>query len=101
VTGACSAAYQVVNQWQGGFQANVTVTAGNSAINGWTVRWAFPGSQAITQLWSGTPSTSGQNITVRNASYNAAIPANATTTFGFTATGAGSPAPATPTCTSP
>src|SRR5689334_23616859 len=34
---SCSAAYAIVGQWQGGFQATVTVTAGGSAISSWTV----------------------------------------------------------------
>ena len=32
-----------VNQWAGGFTASVTVTAGKSDINGWTVTVALPG----------------------------------------------------------
>jgi len=97
--GACRAAYQTQNSWSGGFQGQVTVTAGNSPINGWTVRWSLSGGQAITQLWSGTLSTSGSAVTVANASYNGALAAGTSTTFGFLANGT----PSTPilTCTSP
>ncbi|MEU8278946.1 cellulose binding domain-containing protein [Microbispora bryophytorum] len=41
----------MVNSWPDGFQGEVTVRAGNAAISGWTVNWAWPGSQTITQLW--------------------------------------------------
>jgi Cellulose binding domain len=102
VSGACSATYQMVNQWQGGFQATVTVRAGNSAINGWTVGWAFPNGQTITQIWGGTATSSGANVTVRNAAYNGSVPANGTTTFGFVGASTGTNgAPTSLTCTSP
>lgn len=35
-SGACSATYLAVGQWNGGFQAEVRVTAGSAAIRGWT-----------------------------------------------------------------
>jgi len=102
VGGSCSATYRVVNQWNTGFQGEVTVKAGTAAINGWTVRWTFANGQTITQLWSGALTTSGSTNTVQNLSYNGALAANATTTFGFNAnwngTTNGIP---TPTCTSP
>jgi alpha/beta superfamily hydrolase len=98
-TGACTAAYRTVNSWPGGYQGEVTVTSGSSPINGWTVRWTMAGGQSISQLWSGTLTTSGSAVTVRNAAWNGSLAANASTTFGFTGTGA----PATPSllCTSP
>ncbi|WP_433200816.1 glycoside hydrolase family 6 protein [Dactylosporangium sp. CS-047395] len=92
-SGGCSAAYQTTSSWQGGFQGNVTVTAGSSAISTWTVTWTFSGGQSITQLWNGTLTTSGGNVTVRNAPYNGALGAGASTQFGFTANGSA----ATPT----
>lgn len=97
--GACSATMRVVNSWSGGFQGEVTVRAGNSPINGWTVSWTWPGSQTITQLWGGVRSGSGPNVTVRNESWNGSLAANASTTFGFIGTGS-SAAPEV-TCTSP
>jgi cellulase/cellobiase CelA1 len=102
VSGSCSATYRVVNQWNTGFQGEVTVKAGTAAINGWTVRWTFANGQTITQLWSGALTTSGAANTVTNLSYNGALAANATTAFGFNANwnGATNAIP-TLTCTSP
>lgn len=78
----------------------MTVTAGASAIRGWTVSWTFPNGQTITQLWSGTYAQNGPNVTVSNASYNGALAAGASTTFGFLATVNGANnAPANITCT--
>jgi hypothetical protein len=98
-TWACHATYQTQNSWPGGFQGLVTVTAGSSAINGWAVKWSLSSGQAITQLWSGTLSTSGSAVTVTNASYNGALAAGTSTTFGFLASG--TPSTPTLTCTSP
>jgi cellulase/cellobiase CelA1 len=92
----------VVNQWAGGFQGEVTVTAGAARVNGWTVRWTFPGGQAVTQLWNGTYTASGASVTVRNLSYNGTLGAGTSTTFGFLGTGsAGNAIPAAITCTTP
>jgi hypothetical protein len=98
-TGACTANYRTVNSWSGGYQGEVTVKAGNSAVNGWTVRWTLSSGQSISQLWNGTLSGNSSAVTVSNTSYNASIPASGTTTFGFLGNGA----PSTPslTCTSP
>ncbi|MDH2430757.1 cellulose binding domain-containing protein [Sphaerisporangium sp. TRM90804] len=97
--GGCSAVMTTVNSWPGGFGASVTVRAAGSAVNGWTVRWTWPGGQTISSLWNGEPSVSGSSVTVRNASYNGSIAAGGSTTFGFNGNGTA----ATPalTCTSP
>jgi mannan endo-1,4-beta-mannosidase len=59
---------------------------GTSAINGWTLRWAFPDSQRITNLWGGTATQSGSEVSVAAASYTATVPAAGSVTLGFTAT---------------
>jgi len=97
--GACSATYTPVNSWPGGYQAGITVTAGSSAINGWTLKWTLASGQTITQLWNGALTTSGSSVTVKNLSYNGSIPAGGNTTLGYTANG--SPSTPTITCTSP
>ncbi len=96
----CTAAYTVTNSWPGGFQGSVTVTNdGTGPTTGWTVQWTLPSGQGISQLWNGTLTVSGSTVTVRNVSYNGALAAGASTTFGFTGTGPATPVPI-PTCTS-
>ncbi|MFI7035035.1 cellulose binding domain-containing protein, partial [Microbispora rosea] len=95
-SGGCTATIQTVNSWTGGFQSNVTVRAGSSAISGWTVTWSWPGSQSISQLWGGLQSGSGSSVSVRNESWNGSLGASASTTFGFVANGTA--ATPTPTC---
>lgn len=102
--GACSAAFRVVGTpWSNGFQGEVTVQAGSSAISSWTVRWTNPAGQAVTQLWSGNHTASGSNSTVTNAPWNGALGANASTVFGFLASRSGATAPSVSnlTCSSP
>ncbi|WP_449288881.1 family 43 glycosylhydrolase [Micromonospora zhanjiangensis] len=97
--GACSASYRTTSSWSGGFQGEVTVTAGSAAINGWTVRWTLGSGQSISQSWNATVTSSGSTVTARNVSYNGSLPAAGSATFGFLANGS----PSTPalTCTSP
>jgi hypothetical protein len=97
-SGACTAAYSVVNSWSGGFQGQVTVTAGSSGLSGWKAGWTFPGSQQISQMWNASYTQSGASVTVTNMSYNGTLAAGASTTFGFLATGSNA-APGGLTCT--
>ncbi|MEN3362194.1 MAG: hypothetical protein V7637_6176 [Mycobacteriales bacterium] len=96
---ACSAAYSIVNQWPGGFQGSVRVTAGGSAISSWTVAWTFGNGQAITSFWGATVAPAGSAVTARNLSYNGAVAAGGNVEFGFLANWTGTNGAPTPTCT--
>ena len=92
-TGGCTAAYQVVSRWPGGFQVTVTVADnGSAALNGWAVHLTLPAGQTITQVWNGVTTGTSGAVTIANASYNGTVPAHGSTTFGFTGTGDGAPA---------
>jgi hypothetical protein len=99
-TSGCVATYRVIGQWPGGFQAEVRVqNAGGTPFRAWTVTWTFANGQRVTQLWNGSWSQSGATVTVRNLTWNGAIPPGGSQTFGFLGSYSGSnPAP-TPTCT--
>ena len=98
----CTATARVVSSWNPGFQDDVTVrNNGTSPLNGWTVRMTFANGQTVTQVWSGTATTSGNVVTVKNVDYNRTIPGGGTTTFGFLGTWSGTNALPTLTCTSP
>ncbi|ROO61620.1 cellulose binding domain-containing protein [Micromonospora sp. Llam0] len=84
--GGCTAVYQVVGSWQGGFQGEVRVTnTGSAGITGWTVTWTFPDGQRITQLWGGQHTQTGDDVTARNVSWNGDLGPGASTTLGFLA----------------
>jgi arabinoxylan arabinofuranohydrolase len=91
----CRATFRVTNTWSGGFQAEVTVTAGSSALTGWRVSWMPASGQSVSQVWNGTLTTSGTTATVANASYNGNLAANTSTTFGLLANGGASTPAAT------
>jgi uncharacterized protein len=84
--GRATAVYSVTNSWSGGFQAQVTVTAGAAPVAGWKVTWTFPNGQTVSQVWNGTYTQSGASVTVVNAAYNGALAAGASTSFGFIGT---------------
>ncbi|MCP3768366.1 cellulase family glycosylhydrolase [Streptomyces sp. MAR25Y5] len=85
--GSCAVAYRVTNQWPGGFQGEVVIrNTGGTGIHGWTLDWAFPGAQRITNMWGGTPVQTGPEVSVASAPYTASIPAAGSVTLGFTAT---------------
>jgi lysophospholipase L1-like esterase len=81
-SGSCTATYAIVGQWQGGFQAEVTVRA-TTAISSWTVTMRYANGQQINQGWSASYSQSGTVLTARPAGWNASLPAAGSTTFGF------------------
>ncbi|MFY1615659.1 cellulose binding domain-containing protein [Micromonospora sp. WMMD736] len=96
-TGACTATYAVQDQWNGGFVANVTVTAGGAAVSGWRVTLNLPSGATITSLWNGVATGSSGTVTVANQSYNGRLNAGQSTSFGFQGTGNGGGA--TASCT--
>jgi endo-1,4-beta-xylanase len=79
----CQVAYSVSSQWPGGFGANITITNLGAPISGWSLAWSFGAGQTITQLWNGSYTQSGGDVTVTNASYNGSIPTGGNVTLGF------------------
>jgi len=97
--GSCRVVYSASN-WGGanGFTASVTITnTGSSAVNGWTLRFAFTAGQRVTDGWSASwsqPSGSA-NVSATNLSWNAVIAPGASVGIGFNGSHTGSnPAPA-------
>lgn len=88
VPGACSAVIRVAGDWYTGWQGNVTVTAGAGAVDGWTVRWTWPGGQTIGSAWNAAWSQSGSTVTAADVGWNGRVEANQSReVFGFTASG--------------
>ena len=83
--GDCEASYQVVGEWNDGFQAEVTVTAGSN-LTGWTVAWSFTGGEGVSHAWNASVSSSGSNITATNVAHNGTLSSGQSTTFGFVGT---------------
>ena len=83
---SCQVLYTPDN-WQGGFTANIQINnTGTSTINGWTLKFTFPGDEKITNTWNGVESQSGEAVTITNESYNNTISAGGNVTLGFQGT---------------
>ncbi|MBG6103548.1 endoglucanase [Micromonospora vinacea] len=94
----CTARYSNYGTWQGGtgFTGQLTIqNTGATAVNGWSVRFAFTGDQRVREAWLAKVTQSGATVTARNESYNAKIAPGGTVTFGFNATtgGGANPSP--------
>lgn len=79
----CSAQYRIVQQWPGGFKAEVTVSSAGRSLHGWRVSWAFGPGQALTQWWNTGVTSDGGNVVAQNTSYNGTVAPGGSTTFGF------------------
>jgi hypothetical protein len=79
----CKVDYSITSQWSGGFGASVSVTNLGDPVTSWQVGWTFPSGQTVTQLWNGTYTQSGSQVTVTNASYNGSLATGTSTSFGF------------------
>ncbi|HVQ95300.1 MAG TPA: cellulose binding domain-containing protein, partial [Mycobacteriales bacterium] len=62
---------------------------GTTAINGWVLRFSFPGNQAVSNAWNSTPSQAGTAVSLTNVSYNGTIAPGGSTNMGFQATYSG------------
>ncbi|GAB2974825.1 cellulase family glycosylhydrolase [Saccharothrix stipae] len=86
----CRVDYAVQAQWTGGFTATVRVTNLGDPVNGWSLGWAFPSGQRVTQAWNATVTSSADQVTAKNESYNATIATDASVSFGFNGSWTGS-----------
>ena len=62
--------------------------SGTAPTTGWTVSYSWPGTQTISQIWSASETQAGAAVTIGNLSYDGAIAAGGSTTFGLLGTGA-------------
>jgi Glycosyl hydrolase family 62/Cellulose binding domain len=86
----CAVNYAVSSQWQGGFNADVSITNLGDPLSGWALTWSYGAGQTVSQAWNSTVRQSGSAVTATNAGYNGAVATNGTVTFGFTGSWTGS-----------
>jgi len=86
--GACGVGY-TLNQWTGGFTAQVHLTNNGAAVSSWTLSWSFGGDQKVTSAWNATVVQSGAVVTATGESYNGALASGGSTDFGFQGTNSG------------
>lgn len=85
-TPTSDATLSVTNDWGSGFNADVTVrNRGSAATTSWLLEFDFAGT--ITSIWNASiVSKTGNHFVVKNESWNGALVAGGSATFGFTAT---------------
>jgi cellulose 1,4-beta-cellobiosidase len=82
-----------VSDWGGGFTAKVKINNLGDPINGWTLRFTFPGNQRVTLPgWSANWSQASGSaaVTATNLSWNGTLGTGASTEIGFNGTYSGS-----------
>ncbi len=89
LSAAIGGSVTVTSDWTGGYCADVTVTnTSSSAITGWTAVVQLNQS-TMSSIWSATGTQSGTLLTAVAASFNGALGAGASATFGFCANATG------------
>ncbi|RAO32255.1 Chitinase [Micromonospora saelicesensis] len=89
---AATAAFARTSSWSSGYEAKFTVTNNTStAITSWDVQFDLPAGSTVGSAWDALVSSSGQHVTARNQSWNGALGAGASTSFGFIVAGTGDP----------
>ncbi|WP_309398679.1 glycoside hydrolase family 9 protein [Cerasicoccus maritimus] len=86
VTSDAGFVVNVSDDWGSGFTASATLTNTTGAdLSGWTL--TFDWAHAPSNIWDAElVSVDGTTITVKNATWNASLPAGSSVTFGFNGT---------------
>jgi hypothetical protein len=90
----CGVTY-TVNQWTGGFTADVKVTNNAAPVTSWTLTWTFAGDQRITSAWNATVTQNAASVSAASLAWNGSLGTGASASFGFQGTFTGTTA--TPT----
>lgn len=81
----CSMTY-TVNEWAGGFTAQIKITNLAAPITGWKATWSYQGDQHITSGWNASVTQTGNAVTAADVGYNASVPTNGSVDFGVQGT---------------
>jgi len=89
----CTATYQVVSQWPGGHQANLTVRNMTAmTLHPWTLKVTFPDDNQLYSVWGiGTSTVSGRTVTGVEPAWGQPIPPGGSLSAGWVRTGTASP----------
>ncbi|GLZ82047.1 chitinase [Actinorhabdospora filicis] len=91
-----TATYKLGTDWGSGYGADYTIkNSGTSATTSWTLKFTLPTGHRLAGLWNGTYTTSGQDVTVKNAGWNGAIAPGGTLSVGFNVSYSGTNSPPT------
>jgi chitodextrinase len=87
-----TATFTKTSTWDTGYQAQYTITnTGTTAVSGWTVEFDLPSGTTAGTYWDATLTQTGSHYAFKNRDYNGSIAPGASTSFGFVASGTGTP----------
>lgn len=85
---AVTCVYQV-DDWAGGFSANLALTNHGAPVSGWTVQMTFPSATSGLHVWNAAMTlNTPYDATATNMSWNGTIATGQVVSFGWTATAA-------------
>jgi len=91
--GVCVVDYAITNEWDGSYQADVTITNNAAtAVNGYDLVWSHAAGQTVSSGWNVTIDQVGNQVTASNPSSNwngVVQPNGGSVTFGFNASASG------------
>jgi hypothetical protein len=71
--------FAVTSTWQGGFEGGYTITNNtNATVNTWSLGFDLPTGEAVTSVWNGTLTHSGNHYTITAPSWASALAPGAT-----------------------
>lgn len=83
-TGDISCEVSQLNQWNSGYQMDVTVVNDSTeSINGWEVELAFASDPQVTNSWSANVATQSGNVVASSLSWNANLAPGGSANFGL------------------
>ncbi len=83
-TFAATCEYQVTDEWNTGFRADVVITNDSSEVlNDWQVAWEWSDGSTFNNGWSATYSCAGSECNVQGPGWSTDIAANSSFSFGF------------------
>lgn len=85
VTESCTTEVKIINAWEGGYQAEVTITnISNKQISDWKLN--FNSEDVLTDVWNGSITSSDNGFyTIASADWNSCINPGESVSFGYTA----------------
>jgi|GEM_PF-3585629 len=90
---ACAASYSLLDQWNGGFKAEISFENKTSQTLSWRGALEFTGGETVKSNWRSQLLSAGSTPSFGGESYNASLEPGESVTFGFVGEGS----PATPT----
>ncbi|MFI9155646.1 cellulose-binding domain-containing protein [Streptomyces sp. NPDC053367] len=75
-----------VNEWSGGYTAQVKLTNLGPSLSSWRLTWTYTGDQRVTSAWNATVTQSGGSVVAVNTSWNGTLATGASAEFGVQGT---------------